>query len=190
MCCRISILTTSCASSPFIYNLAGHIITGDLNIGNSISLQDVLTKGSKYREPESINCKLYLKFLWIPSRIVPDDGKMWKRILSKNQVRYCHHFVSVVLECSLLTLTLKFSSLKPSGQFKPNSACMFLGLAFHIFCFCCRLEICDGCHYSALFKIEPNGKVKKIIIAWSTYFFFIGSYKKSSIASTSGHSII
>ena len=42
---------------------------------------DLLDKGSKYSEPKSINWKhntlLYidLKFLWIPSMIVSDNGK-------------------------------------------------------------------------------------------------------------------
>jgi hypothetical protein len=34
----------TCASSPFIYNSAGHVITGDLNITNNTSLRDVFTK--------------------------------------------------------------------------------------------------------------------------------------------------
>ena len=32
----------TCASSPFIYNPAGHVITGDLKIINSTSLRDVV----------------------------------------------------------------------------------------------------------------------------------------------------
>ena len=47
----------TCASSPFIYNLTGHAITGDLTIINNTSLRDVFAKGHKYREPKFINWK-------------------------------------------------------------------------------------------------------------------------------------
>ena len=35
----------TCASSPFIYNPTGHVITGDLKISNNISLREVFAKG-------------------------------------------------------------------------------------------------------------------------------------------------
>ena len=35
----------TCASSPFINNPAGHVITGDFNIINNISLRAVFAKG-------------------------------------------------------------------------------------------------------------------------------------------------
>jgi len=82
----------TCASSPFIYNPAGHVTTGDLNIINKTSLRDVFTKGPKYHEPKSINWKhnfnsdylfgilklCFLKFLWIPLRIMPDNEQKEK----------------------------------------------------------------------------------------------------------------
>jgi hypothetical protein len=43
-----------CASSPFIYNATGHVITGDLIMSNNTSLQDVFAKAHKYREPKEI----------------------------------------------------------------------------------------------------------------------------------------
>ena len=52
-----------CASSPFIYNATGHVITGDLIMSNNTSLQDVFAKAHKYREPKSINWKHNLKIL-------------------------------------------------------------------------------------------------------------------------------
>ena len=52
-----------CASSPFIYNATGHVITGDLKMSNNTSLRDVFTKAHKYREPKSINWKHNLKIL-------------------------------------------------------------------------------------------------------------------------------
>jgi len=52
-----------CASSPFIYNPAGHVITRDLKIINNTSLQDVLAKGPKYRESKSINWKHNFKMI-------------------------------------------------------------------------------------------------------------------------------
>jgi hypothetical protein len=45
----------TCASSLFIYNPAGHAISGDLRNINNTSLRDVFDKGSKYCEPNSIN---------------------------------------------------------------------------------------------------------------------------------------
>ena len=50
----VYILCKSCASFPFIYNLAGHVITGNLKIINNTSLRDVFAKGLKNREPKSI----------------------------------------------------------------------------------------------------------------------------------------
>jgi len=46
-----------CASSPFIYNLAGHVITYGLNSINDTSLRDVFAKGPKCHEPKPINWK-------------------------------------------------------------------------------------------------------------------------------------
>jgi hypothetical protein len=45
----------TCASSPFIYNPTGRVITGDLKVINNTSLPDVFAKWTKYREPKSIN---------------------------------------------------------------------------------------------------------------------------------------
>jgi hypothetical protein len=53
----------TCASSPFIYNPTGHVVTGNLKIINNTSLRDVFAKGSKYREPKSINSKHNFKIL-------------------------------------------------------------------------------------------------------------------------------
>jgi hypothetical protein len=52
-----------CASSPFIYNPTGHVLTGDLKIINNTSLRDVFAKGPKYREPKSIHWKHKFKIL-------------------------------------------------------------------------------------------------------------------------------
>ena len=54
---------STCASSPFIYNPTGHVITGDLTIINNTSLRDVFAKVHKYREPKSINWKHNIKIL-------------------------------------------------------------------------------------------------------------------------------
>ena len=45
----------SCNGSPFIYQPAGYIVTGNLSIVGSNVLQDLLTKGPKYREPRSFS---------------------------------------------------------------------------------------------------------------------------------------
>ena len=64
------------ASSPFIYNPTGHVITGDLKIINNISLQEVFVKGPKYREPKSINWKHNSK---IRTDSVEDYTRQWTK---------------------------------------------------------------------------------------------------------------
>ena len=59
-------LDCTCTSSPFIYNISGHVITGGLN-----SINDNFAKGQKYQEPKSINWN----HNWIPSMIMPDNGQ-------------------------------------------------------------------------------------------------------------------
>ena len=65
-----------CASSPFIYNPAGHVINGDLEIINNTALRDLFAKGSKYREPKSINWKHNLK-IFMDS--VEDYARQWEK---------------------------------------------------------------------------------------------------------------
>jgi hypothetical protein len=70
----------TCASSPFIYNLTGHVITGDLKIINNTSLRDVFAKGPKYREPKSLNGKHNIKIIMDSvERIMPNNGQKVKR---------------------------------------------------------------------------------------------------------------
>ena len=51
----------TCASILFIYNLDGHVITGDLKMINNTSLRGVFVIGRKYREPKDINWNRTLK---------------------------------------------------------------------------------------------------------------------------------
>ena len=66
----------TCASSPFIYNPTGHDITGDLKIISNTSLREVFAKGSKYREPNSINWKHNFKILMDS---VEDYARQWAK---------------------------------------------------------------------------------------------------------------
>jgi hypothetical protein len=66
----------TCASSPFIYNPTGHVITGDLKIINNISLREVFAKGPKYREPKSINWEHNIK---IVMDSVEDYARQWTK---------------------------------------------------------------------------------------------------------------
>ena len=66
----------TCASSPFIYNPTGHVITGDLKIINNTSLRELLAKGPKYREPKSINWKHNFK---IRMDSVDDYARQWAK---------------------------------------------------------------------------------------------------------------
>ena len=54
---------------PFIYNLTGHVITGDLKI-------IMFAKGPKYREPKSINWKHNFKILMDS---VEDYARQWEK---------------------------------------------------------------------------------------------------------------
>ena len=45
----------SCDGPPFIYQPDGRIVTGDVSIVGSNVLEDLLTKGPKYREPRSFS---------------------------------------------------------------------------------------------------------------------------------------
>ncbi|MCP4651720.1 MAG: hypothetical protein GY853_16785 [PVC group bacterium] len=50
---RILHSTCNCENSAFIYQPAGHVITGDLNIIEDKLLRDILCKGTKYRLPKT-----------------------------------------------------------------------------------------------------------------------------------------
>ena len=59
----------SCDGSPFIYKPADHIVTGNLSIVCCNVLEDILTKGPKYREPRSFswnkNCNsIIMNYMW------------------------------------------------------------------------------------------------------------------------------
>jgi hypothetical protein len=66
----------TCESSPFKYNPAGHVITGDLNIVENISLRNVFAKGPKFREPQSINWNFNFKILMDS---VEDYARQWAK---------------------------------------------------------------------------------------------------------------
>ena len=53
----------SCKASEFCYNPAGHIITGNLNLVRISKLRDILSKGSKYKEPRSFTWKQNFKLI-------------------------------------------------------------------------------------------------------------------------------
>ena len=66
----------TCASSPFIYNSIGLVLTGDHKIINNTSLREVFAKGPKYREPKSIHWKHKFKILMDS---VEDYATQWAR---------------------------------------------------------------------------------------------------------------
>jgi hypothetical protein len=69
-------LDSICASSPFIYHPAGHVITGNLKIINNTSLRDVFAKESKYRESKTINRKHNIKIIMDS---VEDYARQWEK---------------------------------------------------------------------------------------------------------------
>ena len=68
----------TCESSPFIYNPAGYVITGDLNIINNTSLPDCFTKGQKCRELKSTNWRHNFKIIIIITDSVYDYAGLCK----------------------------------------------------------------------------------------------------------------
>ena len=71
----------TCASSPFIYNPTGHVITGALNIINNTSLRDVFARRPKYREPKTTNWKHNFKILM---DYVEDYARQWAKREKEN----------------------------------------------------------------------------------------------------------
>ena len=53
----------SCSLSQFLYQPAGHIVTGDLNIVDYTCLRDLISTGPKYREPQKISWKYNFKLI-------------------------------------------------------------------------------------------------------------------------------
>ena len=53
----------SCSTSPFLYQPAGHVVTGDLNIVDNPELKDILLKGPKYREARPFSWKYNFKLV-------------------------------------------------------------------------------------------------------------------------------
>ncbi|MCU7801424.1 MAG: hypothetical protein KZQ70_15165, partial [gamma proteobacterium symbiont of Lucinoma myriamae] len=67
----------NCASSAFNYGPAGHVITGDLNIINNVKLKEVLSKGPKYREPQSFTWRQNFKIIMDS---VEDYARRWAKL--------------------------------------------------------------------------------------------------------------
>ena len=53
----------TCSHSHFVYNPAGHVMSGDLKIVNNYKLRQLLSIGPKYRETQPINWKQNFKLL-------------------------------------------------------------------------------------------------------------------------------
>jgi hypothetical protein len=66
--------TCSCSSSPFNYNPARHIITGDVDIVKNEDLKSLIRKGPKFREPRPFSWRQ--NFVSIMNS-VEDYGKRW-----------------------------------------------------------------------------------------------------------------
>ena len=66
----------SCSSSQFLYQPAGHIVTGDLNIVDNTCLRDLISKGPKYREPQKFSWKYNFKLIM---ESVEDYARSWAK---------------------------------------------------------------------------------------------------------------
>ena len=66
----------SCSSSLFLYQPAGHIVTGDLNIVDNTCLRDLISKGPKYREPQKFSWKYNFKLIM---ESVEDYARSWAK---------------------------------------------------------------------------------------------------------------
>ena len=66
----------SCSSSQFLYQPAGHIVTGDLNIVDNTCLRDLISKGPKYQEPQKFSWKYNFKLIM---ESVEDYARSWAK---------------------------------------------------------------------------------------------------------------
>jgi hypothetical protein len=66
--------TCSSSSSPFIYNPAGHIITGGVDIVENEDPKSLFCKGPKFREPRFFNKRQNFVFIM---NAVKDYAKRW-----------------------------------------------------------------------------------------------------------------
>lgn len=84
-----------CASSHFPYDPAGHVITGDLNIVKNNKLKESLSKGPKFREPQSFSWNQKLQnsngFSWRLRSTLGQDRRSWDR--NTLWVGQCHSVI-------------------------------------------------------------------------------------------------
>ena len=66
----------SWSSSQFLYQPAGHIVTGDLNIVDNTCLRDFISEGPKYREPQKFSWKYNFKLIM---ESVEDYARSWAK---------------------------------------------------------------------------------------------------------------
>ena len=61
MDCGTAGMVCSCNSSRYKYESCGHVVTGDLSINKDVKLRNLISKGSAYREQNSIDWRMNLK---------------------------------------------------------------------------------------------------------------------------------
>ena len=61
MDCSTTGMVCSCNSSRYKYESCGHVVTGDLSIIKDVKLRNLISKGSAYREQNSIDWRMNLK---------------------------------------------------------------------------------------------------------------------------------
>ena len=67
----------NCAASPFNYVPAGHVITDDFNIIRNAELKAALSKGPKYREPQTFTWRQNFKIIMDS---VEDYVRLWAKL--------------------------------------------------------------------------------------------------------------
>ena len=67
----------NCVSYPINYGPAGHVITGDLNIIRNVELKAALSKGPKYREPQSFTWRKNFKIIMDSDE---DYARRWTKL--------------------------------------------------------------------------------------------------------------
>ena len=79
--------TCLCKESKFCYEPHGHVITGDLRVTENARLRELVAKGTKYREPNSVNWKPTKTMFWesidLYAKIDPKENK-WISNISLN----------------------------------------------------------------------------------------------------------
>jgi hypothetical protein len=109
----------SCSSSPFNYHIAGHVITGDVNIVTNEELRLLIFKGPKFRE--SLSFKWQQNFISIKDS-VEDYARRWAKSEKEELDSLSEWIKSIrsILKSDIKHVRSKMRTNHPSAFNKPE----------------------------------------------------------------------